>query len=187
MQLDEDLQHRLGEAGVHGEALARPVAGGAETLQLVDDGAAGFLLPGPDLLEESLAAHGAAVGAVLGGELALDHHLRGDAGMVGARLPENVPALHAPVAAEHVLQRVVERVADVQRARDVGRRNDDAEAVLVLARLAAGLEGLGFRPGFRHAGLHGGGLECLVHHDAVSKREKPGAAPGFREDVARVG
>jgi hypothetical protein len=44
------------------------------------------------------------------GELALHHHLRRDAGMVGARLPEHVAAAHALEADEHVLQRVVERV-----------------------------------------------------------------------------
>ena len=59
-------------------------------------------------------------------QLALDHQLRGDAGVVGARLPEHVLAAHALEAAEHVLQRVVERVPHVQRARHVRRRDDDA-------------------------------------------------------------
>ena len=85
-----------------------------------------LLLPLPHLGEEGLAAHRAAVGAVLGGELALDHHLGRDAGMVGARLPEHVLAAHALEAAEHVLQRVVERVPHMQRAGDVRRRDDDA-------------------------------------------------------------
>ena len=47
-------------------------------------------------------------------QLALDHHLRGDAGMVHADHPQGVLALHPRVAGEDVLQRVVERVADVQ-------------------------------------------------------------------------
>ena len=58
--------------------------------------------------------------------LPLDHHLGRDAGMVGAGLPQHVAAAHALEAAQHVLQRVVERVPHVQRAGDVGRRNDDA-------------------------------------------------------------
>src|SRR5581483_7878379 len=45
------------QALVHGEALARPVAGGAEALELVDDGAARLRLPFPDALEEGLAPH----------------------------------------------------------------------------------------------------------------------------------
>jgi hypothetical protein len=39
----------------------RPVAGRAEALELVEDRAAGFLLPGPDALDEGLAAQVAAV------------------------------------------------------------------------------------------------------------------------------
>ena len=60
VELDEDLQHGLRQPLVHGEALARPVARGAEPLELVGDGAAGLGLPGPDLLEEFVAAHVAA-------------------------------------------------------------------------------------------------------------------------------
>ena len=62
-------------------------------------------------------------------ELPLDHHLGGDAGVIGARLPQHVAAVHAPVAAEDVLQRVVERMAHMQIAGDVRRRNDDAEGL----------------------------------------------------------
>ena len=38
-------------------------------------------------------------GSLRSGELALDHHLRGDAGMIGARLPQHVLAAHALEAA----------------------------------------------------------------------------------------
>ena len=73
-----------------------------------------------------VAAHVAAAGLLALHQLALDHHLGGDAGMVGARLPQHVAAAHALEAAQHVLQRVVERVAHVQRAGDVRRRDHDA-------------------------------------------------------------
>src|SRR5580700_6919843 len=59
VKLDEHFHDGTGEALIHGEALARPVAGGAKPLQLVDDDAARFRLPGPDPFEEFLAAHGA--------------------------------------------------------------------------------------------------------------------------------
>ena len=49
VELDEDLAHRAREPLVHGEALALPVAGGAQALELVDDGAAVLLAPLPDL------------------------------------------------------------------------------------------------------------------------------------------
>ena len=63
VELDEHLEHRARQPLVHGEALARPVAGGAEPLELVDDGAARFRLPRPHLLEELLAPERAAARA----------------------------------------------------------------------------------------------------------------------------
>ena len=114
VELDEHPQHRLGQTLVHGEALARPVAGGAEPLELVDDGAAGFRLPRPHLFKELLAAERAAAGLLPLHQLPLDHHLGGDAGMVGAGLPEHVAPAHALEPAEHVLQRVVERMPHMQ-------------------------------------------------------------------------
>ena len=76
------------------------------------------------MVEEGLAADFGALQA-LAFEVALDHHLRGDARMVGADHPQRVLAAHALAARQDVLQRNVERMADVQRARDVGRRHDD--------------------------------------------------------------
>ena len=78
----------------------------------------------PRPVDELLAAELVAIGALFV-ELAFDHHLRGDAGVIHARLPQRVAAAHALEPDEHILQRVVERVAHVQRARDVGRRDDD--------------------------------------------------------------
>jgi hypothetical protein len=61
------------------------------------------------------------------GQFALDHHLRGDARMVGARLPERVETAHPVPAGQHVLQRVVEGMAHMQDAGHVGRRDHDRE------------------------------------------------------------
>jgi hypothetical protein len=60
-------------------------------------------------------------------KLAFDDHLRGDARMVGARLPERVEAAHPVPAGQHVLQRVVEGMAHMQDAGHVGRRDHDRE------------------------------------------------------------
>ena len=46
-------------------------------------------------------------GLALGVQLALHHHLGGDAGVVGARLPEGALALHAVVADQRVHHRVL--------------------------------------------------------------------------------
>jgi len=106
--------------------LVLPVRAGAEAAHLAGDGAAGVFLPLPHLLQEALAAEVVAADA-LGVELALDDDLGGDAGVVGARLPQRVVAAHAVVARERVHDRLVEAVPHVQRAGDVGRRQQDAE------------------------------------------------------------
>ncbi len=62
---------------------------------------------------------------LFGGALALDQHLGGDAGVVGAHLPEGVAFLHPPPADQGVHDGVLEGVAHVQTAGDVGRRDHD--------------------------------------------------------------
>jgi hypothetical protein len=137
VEADEGLAHGPAQARVHREALARPVAGGAEALELADDIPARFLLPLPGHLEESLAPDVVACLAQ-GGQLALEDDMDGDPAVVGARQPQRVVAIHPLVADEDVLQRVVERVPPVQRAGDVGRRDDDA--VRLLRRRRVGVE-----------------------------------------------
>ena len=90
-------------------------------------------------------------GIALLGQLAFDHHLRGDAGMIGARLPKHAFAAHALETDENILQRIVERMADMQGARDVRRRDDDAETVL---RIRFWLERARLFPSLAPARLH---------------------------------
>ena len=56
----------------------------------------------------------------------LDDRLGGDPGVVGAWHPETVISLHPPPADQDILKRVVQRMAQVQRSGDIGRRNHDA-------------------------------------------------------------
>ena len=121
----EHLGDGLRQAGIHSEALAAPVGAGAEPAHLTGDGRARVLLPLPHLVEEFLAAEIVARDA-LRVELAFHNDLRGDAGVVGAGLPQRVVARHAVIAGERVHQGVLESVAHVQRAGDVGRRQHDA-------------------------------------------------------------
>ena len=88
---------RAGQALVHGEALAGPVHAVAEPAHLAEDLAAVLGLPLPDPLDERLAAQ-VVPGQALLGELALDHVLGGDAGVVHAGQPQRVVALHALAA-----------------------------------------------------------------------------------------
>src|ERR1700730_2297265 len=119
VESDEHLQDRARQALIHGEALARPVAGGTKALQLIDDDAAGLGLPGPYPFEKLLPPQGRARRLLPLHQLTLDHHLGGDAGMVGAGLPQHVAPAHAFEPAQHVLQGVVERMPHMERHRDV--------------------------------------------------------------------
>jgi len=122
----EDLAHRPREPLVHGEALALPVAGAAEPLELVQDNPAVLFFPRPDALDEFLAAQ-VMPGLPFLCKFLLDHVLGRDPGMVRARHPEGVVALHASIAGHDVLQGVVQGVPHVEHPRHVGGRDDDAE------------------------------------------------------------
>ena len=163
IKLDEHLQHRARKPFVEREPLARPVAGGAEPLQLLDDDPAQLGLPLPDALQKFLAAHLAAARLLAFRQLALDHHLRRYAGVIGAGLPQHILALHPRVTRENVLQRVVERVPHMQRARDIGRRNDDGIGRGAGALGTPRAKGAGGLPLFADAALDGGGIEGFFH------------------------
>ena len=171
VQAHEGLGDRGGGHRVHGEHAARPVAAGAEPAHLPLDGAAGLFLPGPDLLDEGVAAQRVAGFALaLEHQVAADHHLGGDAGVVGAHLPQRAVTAHAVVADQRVLQGVLERVAHVQRAGDVRRRQQDGvgravargreRAAAFPLLVQAGFEG--FRVVARGEGGHGFRLSCLL-------------------------
>ena len=122
---DEDLLDGAGEPLVEGEAFARPVAGGADGAELLDDLAAVGALPFPDALEESLAAEIVA-GDVLGVLEELLHlGLGGDAGVVGSRHPADLATAHLLEADQDVLQGVVQHMAKGEHPGHVGRGDDD--------------------------------------------------------------
>jgi hypothetical protein len=86
------VAHRAREVGVHREPRARPVEGAAEPPELAEDRVPRLAPPRPDPLDELLASEIRSADTLLR-ELALDHHLRGDAGVVGARDPEDAHPL----------------------------------------------------------------------------------------------
>ncbi len=169
IQADEDLLHRLVEALIHGEALAAPVEACAHSTELAGDMAAGLMLPFPHLVDEGLAPQVVARLAFLGGDLALHQHLGGDAGVVGAHLPQSVATLHPPPADQGVHDGVLEGVTHVQAAGDVGWRNHDGEGVA----LARGREPSVVFPALVPAGFDAFGLVGLVH--GVLLLAEPGA------------
>ena len=90
--------------------------------------------------------------------------LGGDAGMIGARLPEHVAPAHALVAHQHVLQGEGQRMADMQAARHIGRRHHDGEG----GRRGIGVAGeiAALLPARVVPSLDLGRVECLLEHEA---------------------
>src|SRR6185436_6611561 len=182
VETNEGVLHRARHAGIHGEAVAAPVDGRAETAHLSRDGPAGLLLPTPHALVESFSAERVARLA-LGEELALDDHLRRDAGVVRARLPKRAVALHAMETREHVHDRVLERVAHVERPSHVRWRDDDAKGRAaacgseVALRLPASVDSL--LDVCRRVGL--------VHASGRSDHSSPGASCSRRAAATSSG
>ncbi len=157
----------------HGEGVAGPVHRRTEALVLFDDRAARCGLPLPHLRQKRLAAHRGAAFVALFGQLTLHDQLRRDARVVLTGLPERVVALHPFPTDQDVHERVIERVADMEDARDVGRRQHDAER-LGARRVGPGGEGVRSLPCGVEAGLGLGGVERLFHrHGAVPDRARP--------------
>src|SRR5450830_273130 len=143
MQAHEGFFHGFRQTVVHGEALAAPIDGRAQATDLTADVAAGLILPFPDFFQEFLAAQ--VVTALAGGfELAFHQHLRGNTGVVGARLPQGVAALHATETDQRIHDRIVEAMAHVQAASDVRWRNHDGVGIARALRseIIFGLPGL---------------------------------------------
>jgi hypothetical protein len=92
VELDEDLDHGAAEAVVHGEALVLPIAGSTEPAQLPRNLPPALLLPLPNAADELLPAEIGTLDAFCF-QVALDHHLRRDAGMIHAHDPQRVLAL----------------------------------------------------------------------------------------------
>ena len=137
VEAHEGFAHGYREVVVHGEVFAVPIDGGAQALHLAENVAAIVPAPFPHTLDECLAAHLLACGA-FARDLALHQHLRRDAGVIGARHPENLVAAHTVPADEDVALSVLKHVAHVQVAGDIGRGQQNRERRLALRVFAFG-------------------------------------------------
>ena len=194
VQPDERLAHRDGEPLVHGEVLALPIDRGAQPLHLAENRAAVVAPPLPHALDEGLAAHLLA-GRAFAHDLALHQHLRGDAGVVGARHPQHPVAAHAAPANQDVALRVLEHVAHVQVAGHIGRRQQNRKGGLAV-RSAAFIRRLGVRlgeellahPVFGPVIFNGGrvvGFGQVVRHGGCHRAPMDCAKPQFYEGFER--
>ncbi len=161
MKLHENLAHGAAEAFIHGEPFPPPVARSAQAAKLTGNGAAGFRLPIPHPFDEFFASQVMA-GLALFGHLAFDNHLGGNTGMVCSGLPKGIQALHPLVTDKNVLQGIIERVAHMQVAGDIGRRDDNGIGVCA-GVLATGESARGF-PGRIMFFLDLGRSKSLVQH-----------------------
>ena len=103
-------------------------------------------------------------------QLSFYHHLRGNAGMIGAHLPECVAALHAMVTNESIHYSFLKSMAHVQAAGYIGRRDHDA----IGRALATGGEIALFFPLLIPAGFDIGGLVGFVHSACLGCPGKKG-------------
>ena len=133
IETDEDLRHRPGQAGVHREPIALPIDRSPEPAHLPGDMAAGLLLPSPNTLDEGFASE-LDPARTFGVQLPFDHHLRRDASVIGAGLPQGVETTHTPIANQSVHDGVLERMAHVQGAGHVRWRDHDGIAGPFTAR-----------------------------------------------------
>ena len=149
-QVEESVTHGLRADRVEREALAAPVAADAEALELAGDAGFVFVLPFPDAFHQGVAANVVA-GLVLVLEKALfDDCLRGDTRVVRTRNAQRVAARLAAVAYQNVLERIVERMSQMECAGNVRGRNHDRERFA----FPAGCKTVFFSPGAMPAGLH---------------------------------
>ena len=87
--------------------------------------------------------------------------------MVRTRLPEHIAAAHALEAAENILQRVVERVAHMERARHIRWRDDNRVGFRGFALGTAGFECAFLLPHIANACFHCCRIEPIVHHEKI--------------------
>mmetsp|Transcript_78936 Transcript_78936/g.239455 ORF Transcript_78936/g.239455 Transcript_78936/m.239455 type:complete len:678 (-) Transcript_78936:103-2136(-) len=166
VEADEGLLHGPRQQAVHGEPLPRPVHAGGDPAELGADLVAVLLLPGPDALQELLAAEVVPRDLLRLVEQPLHDALRRDARVVGARHPQGHVAAHPVPAREGVLDGPSQRVAQVQDARDVGRgdHHDEPLGLCGVFRLG-GVRGekAFLLPPRTPSGFHGDGVIACNH------------------------
>ncbi len=144
VEVDKDLADSLGQALIHGETMTLPVTGEAKTLLLFNDPLVIFVLPKPGPFQEALSPNRLLGQAFLAHPL--DHHsLGGDGGMVGTGQKEGVLAPHPLESGQDIGQGIVQGMAHMKLASDIGWRHNDAKRFLV--RGGWRMEGVCLQPG----------------------------------------
>ena len=117
-------------------------------------------------------------------QLAFNDDLRGNAGMVGARLPQRVGAAHAVVTGQCIHQGLIKTMPHVQCAGDIGRRQQNAESFF-LGRIVTGGKVTAVFPSLVPAAFDIGGFEGFCkRHDERLKSDGLGRSASVRFSVS---
>src|SRR4051812_19779717 len=122
--MNEDPGDILRVFRVHGKALAAPVAGATQFLELLNNDTAVLLLPLPDLLQKLFAPK---IVAMLDDAFLLQRplydRLRSNPCMVCSWQPEHFKAFHPCLSGKNVLDGIIKNVPECQYPRHIWRRN----------------------------------------------------------------
>ena len=135
IQPNKDFANRTGKACVHGEPAASPIHRIADLPHLRFNASPRLFFPLPNLFLK-LNATQLMTGDALFGQLPFHHHLRGNACVVHTWRPQRVVSAHAIPTDNHVHQRVVQHVSDVQCPGHIGRRNGNGKRFTGFGRVS---------------------------------------------------
>ncbi len=124
IKLNKNLSDSQRQSFIHRKTFPLPVAGCAQALELMNDGAAGLLSPFPYCINKPLPTQ-LVTASSFRCQLLFHHILSGNAGMVRAGHPENIVAFQSVIPAENVLKRHIQRMSHVKDTRDIGRGDDN--------------------------------------------------------------
>ena len=130
-EVEEGDTHRASAHFIEREASSLPVATASHLFELSEDASFVVVFPLPNPFHEFLTSQIVPRFAFFFAESFFDDRLRCDSRVIGTGHPQCGVALHPLHANEDILQRVVQSVAQVQRAGHVRRRDDDAIRFLV--------------------------------------------------------
>ena len=147
-ELEERAANGFDAHVVHGEPRSRPVARAAHRLQLTDNAGFIFVFPRLNPRDEFVSLEVGPAFAFFREDSLFHDRLCGDARVVGPRHPQGIVILHPAKADQDVLKGVIQGVAEMQRRRDVGRRDDDRVTLSVVTRMRFGVEVRMRRPYF---------------------------------------
>ena len=195
VKFHESFNDNLRELRVHREVKAIPIHAVTHTAHLLQNRAAGELLPFPDFRNEVFTLHVSTGDAFLF-KLAFYNDLSGNAGMICARQPHCVVARHAVIAGKRIHYGLIKGMAHVQDACNVGRGELNGKSRLF--RIKAGFEAAALFPGrvparFNFIGFKtlGEFLRFFIRHGELSTNKEGfarslGVIPRARKEKSKA-